>query len=204
MEITDVLKKALGVKVTLALFSFLGLWFTLSSFGVPTYGDFISWLMVFAGCWMMIATKRWSSNDIVLLFTWVGFFAALIGGVNLFSSFLTVFISIGNIWHWLIFLYSLAVTLMNFFKVSTSRFCLCNYFSQWFFMILMVVGAWFVLHDLVGLPTFGIQLIHLITFLIPLGLLIHQETKGDSEIHITSSQTPATEHRAKNDDESFN
>lgn len=110
----------------LLLFSFLGLWFMLEPLGIPVYGNYWSWFVLFAGLCLLGASMCCSKCPI---------------GMPCCFGFL--------------------VTL---------------------------IGAWFLLDDFGIITTFNIDLLYLMTFIIPLGFILR--CYSSSKICMTSCKTP--------------
>lgn len=98
----------------LILFSLLGLWFTLSPFGIPTMGEFWSWFVLVLGLGM-VNRHMFKPNDQ----------NCPMGGLPLLIS-----------------------------------------------GIIAAIGGWYVLADLMFVPQLNAELLHIMTFLIPLKIIV--------------------------------
>lgn|GEM_PF-5489105 len=115
----------------LMLFALLGLWFTLSSFGIPTAGEFWSWFVLVLG----------------------------LGMVN-----------------------------RHIFK-SNPQNCPMGGLPLFFSVLIAAVGGWYVLADLMFVPPLNIELLYLMTFLIPLKLISCKASSVTSCYGSTSSNS---------------
>lgn len=187
-------KILLNTTLSLMLFSLLGLWFMLGSFGFPTVGSIWVWLMILAGVHLMTYSRSKSHEEIIKAMFWIGLVLMVIGSWFLLGNVIMYLVPISFLKHfgtsgsWLLAFFGLACFAykkMNYYSITFDA--IFNY-PLWFSSGLSVIGVWFIVGDAGWLPTFGMSLAHIVIFLMPIGVLVrgrNAQTTGNE--HFSSA-----------------
>lgn len=159
-------------RLTMLLFSVLGLWYTIKPFGVPTYGEFWHWVTLLFGIYIMIYSANQSHEQTVRFARWIGVVIFLVGGWFLVGEYcmrfmprpLSLLAQKGSVGSWV-------VVILGCWMILSRRFRRCAH-PLWYSSTFTLTGIWFLLGSLGYAPTFGINLLHLMIFIVPIGIMV--------------------------------
>lgn len=159
-------------RLIVLLFSVLGLWYTLHPFGVPTVGEFWHWVMILFGVYTMVYCRTQSYEQTARLARWIGLVVFFVGSWFLVGEYfirlmpvpLTILSTVGSAGSWLVIVLGAWMIISGFIRACSQ--------PLWYSLVFTGIGVWFLLGDMRYVPTFGINLLHLMVFLLPIGIMM--------------------------------
>ena len=159
-------------RVTMLLFSALGLWYTLKPFRVPTHGEFWHWVTLLFGVYIMIYCANQSHEQTVRFARWIGFVIFIVGAwflggeycMSLMPAPMSSLSKMGNASSWF-------VIILGIWMIGSGMIRTCTH-PLWYSCIFTFIGVWFLLGDRGYAPTFGISLLYLMVFILPIGIMV--------------------------------